>query len=267
MNDEQAALWKELADNTLKAPEDTWEVHLSAGKDKKQTFTDLLTSGSLGALALLRNLRNMQSAGVDEDLIRSGLATMKIERVLPFRFITAARYAPNLELSLEEAMFRCLNGMPKLQGKTVLLVDHSGSMNSPISNKSELLRFDAACALAMLLREICEDVQVVSFSDRAVNVPPRRGFGLRDAIKQAQGWGGTNIGVAVAHASKLGYDRCIVITDEQSHDQIGAPLAGSQGYVLNVAAYANGVGYGPWMHLDGWSEACIDYILQFEAQE
>jgi hypothetical protein len=32
-----------------------------------------------------------------------------------------------------------------------------------------------------------------------------------------------------------------------------------------VASYQNGVGYGPWTHVDGWSEAVVDYIVELEA--
>jgi 60 kDa SS-A/Ro ribonucleoprotein len=35
--------------------------------------------------------------------------------------------------------------------------------------------------------------------------------------------------------------------------------------MINVASYTNGVGYGAWTHIDGWSEAVIDYIRSFEA--
>jgi len=48
----------------------------------------------LGALALLRNLRNMRAAGVEEELVLSALRSMNAARVLPFRFLAAARYAP-----------------------------------------------------------------------------------------------------------------------------------------------------------------------------
>jgi hypothetical protein len=263
-NEEQTALWKKIVEKTLESP-DTWEVNLSGGADKKETFTRLLKEEKLGALALLRNLRNMQQAGVEESLIREGLGKMKTERVLPFRFITAARYAPALEPELEKAMFKCLEGHAQLKGKTVLVVDHSGSMEAPISGKSELKRFDAACALAMLLREICEQVQVVSFTNDAVTVPPRRGFALRDAIFDAQHWGGTHIPTAVKFADKLGYDRCIVVTDEQSHESgLSKPLDGARGYFINVASNKNGIGYGKWTHIDGWSEAVVDYMERFE---
>jgi hypothetical protein len=49
----QAALWKKLVENTLESP-DTWEVALSAGKDKRENFERLLREGELGGLAVLR---------------------------------------------------------------------------------------------------------------------------------------------------------------------------------------------------------------------
>lgn len=64
----QDALWKRLIDGKLQTP-DTWEVALSAGEDKKATFERLMTEGQLGALAFLRNMRNMREAGVSEDLV------------------------------------------------------------------------------------------------------------------------------------------------------------------------------------------------------
>jgi len=260
---EQAAVWKKLADKTLESP-DTWEVQLSGGADKKETFTRLLAEEKLGALALLRNLRNMQQAGVDVEAIRKGLRAMKTDRVLPFRFITAARYAPTLEPELEQAMFKCLEGHEKLAGKTVLVVDNSGSMSDKISGKSELRRVDAACALAMLLREVCEEVQIVVFGSTAGLIPPRRGFALRDAITSSKHRGGTDTAAALAVATKEGYDRCIVITDEQSHTSISGPGKDKKGYFINVASYQNGIGYKAWVHLDGWSEACVDYIVEYE---
>src|SRR5579872_2569725 len=68
----QADLWRRLIAGTLESP-DTWEVELSAGKDKKETFERLLSEKKLGGMAVLRNLRNMQKAGVTESLIRERL--------------------------------------------------------------------------------------------------------------------------------------------------------------------------------------------------
>jgi 60 kDa SS-A/Ro ribonucleoprotein len=256
----QADLWKRLVDGELATP-DTWEVALSSGADKREVWERLLRENKLGALALLRNLRNMAEVKVEEPLIREGLARLKTERVLPFRFIAAARYAPQWEAELEQAMFRSLEGQPKLPGKTVLLVDVSGSMDAQLSRRAEMRRNDAGYGLAVLLREIAEKVSIYSFSDNLVRIPNRSGFALRDAINSSQPHNGTYLGKAV-NGIDVKYDRLIVITDEQAHDVV--PNAKARGYVINVASYKNGVGYGQWVHIDGWSEAVIEYIRAAE---
>ncbi|MFZ1083417.1 MAG: TROVE domain-containing protein [Terracidiphilus sp.] len=273
----QAELWKRLAQNELATP-DTWEVSLSAvGRgertdeekkaDKRDAWERLLAERKLGALALLRNLRNMHTAGVHEEFVLEALANLKTDRVLPFRFLAAARSAPQWEQALEAAMFRSLEGRAsKLRGHTVLLVDVSGSMNCHLSQRSEMHRTDAAYGLAILLREIAEKVSIFTFSNKTVRVPDRRGMALRDALEASQPHGGTYLGAAVTHVEaecRDKYDRIIVITDEQSHDRVQAPRG--KGYVVNVASNRNGVGYGAWSHIDGWSEAIIDYIAELEA--
>jgi 60 kDa SS-A/Ro ribonucleoprotein len=258
----QAEMWKRLVTGELATP-NTWEVALSAGAgaDKREAWERLLAENKLGALALLRNLRNMQEAKVDEELVRAGLGRMKTERVLPFRFIAAARYALQWEPELEKAMLRSLEGKPKLPGKTVLLVDVSGSMDAPLSRRAEMRRNDAAYGLAVLLREIAEQVSIYTFSDKLVRVPARQGFALRDAMNASQPHGGTYLGRALGEIDET-YDRLIVITDEQSHDAVPNPKA--RGYVINVASFQNGVGYGKWVHIDGWSDSVIEYIRAAE---
>lgn len=260
---EQAALWKQLVDCTLPTP-DTWEVALSSGADKKTAWARLLSENKLGALALLRNLRNMQCAGVEETQVITALQNMQVERVLPFRFIAAAKHAPNLEPYLEEAMLKCLASLEKLPGKTVLLVDVSGSMwDANVSRKSDLLRIDAACGIAMLAREVCERVEVFTFSNNLVAVPPRKGFALSDAIVRSQPHSGTYLGAAVQTLNeKVQYDRLIVFTDEQSADRVPTPHG--RGYVVNVSTERNGIGYGAWTHIDGFSESTITYIQECE---
>lgn len=259
-DDDQANIWKQLINGQLPTP-DTWEVSLSAGGDKKESWERLLSENKLGALALLRNLRNMQQAGVDNSVIINGLRNINVERVLPFRFITAARYSPHLEPYLEEAMFKCIQGKGKIPGKTILMVDVSGSMDWAMSAKSDMTRMDAACGLAVLAREICEEVEVWTFSEKLVAIPLRRGFALRDAIVKSQGHGGTYLGGAIRSLISK-HDRMIVFTDEQIHDSVPSPQ--EKGYMVNVATNQNGVGYGAWHHVDGFSEAILDYIAAVE---
>src|SRR6267142_2201794 len=137
----QAALWKKLVENTLESP-DTWEVALSAGKDKRENFERRLREGKLGGMAVLRNLRLMLASGVDPKLIRERL-DKGVARALPFRFVTAARHAPKLEDALEKAMLKGIAAFEQLAGSTGLVVDVSGSMNYKLSKKGETTRLDA----------------------------------------------------------------------------------------------------------------------------
>lgn len=258
-DDAQAATWKALVGDTLPPP-DTWEVALSAGADKRATWERLLDEQKLGALALVRNLRNMVAAGVDREKVRAALAGMSTDLVWPYHFIAAERHAPEFSAEIESAMLRALANAPRLAGRTVLLVDASGSMANHLSVRSELSRLDAAAGLAILLREVCEDVRIAAFNHTVRVVPARRGFGLRDAIGAAGG--GTNTEDAKRWADAQGYDRLIIMTDEQSRQSLGNPQA--KGYVINVASYRNGIGYGAWTHIDGWSEHAVRYIAWVE---
>jgi len=61
------------------------KVALSSGADKREAWEQcLLCEKKLGALALLRNLRNMREAGVDETLVLSTLGATSTARVSPF---------------------------------------------------------------------------------------------------------------------------------------------------------------------------------------
>lgn len=313
-NDEQAVLWKKLIGGFCKncgeshynkdtrkveattetcsnyeemvlATPDTWEVALSSGGNKYEHWSRLLSEGKLGALALLKNLRNMQEAGVTKDQIAMAFAKTNLSKVLPYRYIAAAKYAPALEDVLEAAMFKSLTAEQKMEGHTVLLIDVSGSMDWALSSKSDLRRLDAACGLAMLLREICEKVDIYTFSNNLVQVAPRRGFALRDAIVNSQSHQSTYLGSSVkAIYSKqtielnknryggstshkfpgqgLSPNRLIVITDEQSDDPVSNPSG--VGYMINVASAKNGVGYGGWTHVDGFSESVVRWIQELE---
>jgi hypothetical protein len=261
----EGTLYGKLAAGTLATP-DTWEVALSGGADKKAAFERLMAEKKLGALAFIRNLRNMSEAKVDVDLVRQYASTVPTDRVLPFRFIAAARAVPAWESIIEGMMLRCLDGYEKLKGRTVIVVDNSGSMyGTKVSAKSDIDRSDAAAALAVLIRQVCDDVAVIAFSDNPTVVPDRRGFALVDAIKKTTS-NGTMTDLALAKAEQIGYDRVIVVTDEQSRQTVRAPLADKKGYFVNVSVCKNGIGYGKWVHIDGWSESILEYIRQFESE-
>ena len=257
---EQEKVWKQLVEGELSAP-DTWEVSLSTGGEKRETFERLIAEKKLGGLALLRNLRLMQKAEVPRETIAGAIEAMRVDRILPYRFITAARYAPDFEPELEFAMLKSIKDHARLKGRTRLLIDVSGSMDTALSRQSEMTRLEAACGLAILAREICEKVEIFTFSNDVAKIPPRRGFALRDAIVASQPHAGTYLGKAVKQVDLRG-DRLIVFTDEQSHDKVESPLG--LAYMINVASNQHGVGNGPWRRVDGFSEAVIAWIAASE---
>jgi len=272
-------LFKGVAERTLATP-DTWEVELSAGADKRETFERLIEEKKLGPMAFLKNLRNMHQAGVPEKLIKQYVNTSKFERVLPFRFITAAKYVPAWEPYVETAMLRCLDGAEKIDGKTVLVIDVSGSMGNKLSGKSELTRYQAAAALSILAREIFTDLRVYCTAGndgtrihKTALIPARRGFAMSDAVtKSAEVLGGGGIFLAqvcdYVYKAEKNAARLIVFTDEQDCDQKLNPATanafGDNNYLINIASAKNGIGYGKWTHIDGFSAQVIEFIRQSE---
>lgn len=267
-NDDQRELFKLVANRQLPTP-DTWETQLSAGGDKREVFMQLMDAGKLGALAFLRNLRNMEQAGVPMAVVKGYAQRVKTDKVLPFRFLSAAKAVPAWSHMIEDMMLRALSELEPWSGHTVILVDNSDSMyGTKISTKSDLERIDAACALAILVRGVCEHATVIPFSNHPTVLESHyKGLALKDAIRRTE-VSGTDIGCAVAQANKRGYDRIILITDEQSATRLPAPLVPPhKAFCINVASYQNGLGYRQWTHIDGFSESIVSFMREYERYE
>lgn len=265
-SEEQAILFGKINNSSLETP-DTWEVAISAaGSDlekKNQEWNRLLAEGKLPALALLRNLRNLISAGIETGLIRSAINNIDALKIkIPTYYIAAAREAIQFEPEIEAKFFETCNNLAKLKGETIIMVDVSGSMDDSLSSKSTMRRIDAACAVAMIARECCEQVRICTFANSLIEVPARKGFALRDAIMNQFG-GGTKLGNALNQVYTVKHDRLIVITDEQTSDGVPDPI-NDKSYMINIATNKNGVGYYKWKHIDGWSPSVIDFIAKIE---
>lgn len=259
-------LYRRIADGKLQTP-DTWEVGLSTGGDKRETFTRLLDEGKLGYLATLRNIRNMVEAGVPKKLIKERLNSPHGRKgVLPFQFISAALTVPGFEDVLDNAMLSVLEDMQMFPGKTCILVDTSGSMtHNHVSERSVLRAVDAAAGMAIMVRELCEDVKVYAWSTECKEVPARRGMALRDAIINTYVGYSTEGDKAVARAMEDGpWDRCIMVTDMQLYKRLRAWPQIQHKYIVNVHSYENGVGYGNWNWIDGFSAQTIRYMRELE---
>jgi len=282
-------LYGRVVHDQLVSPE-TWENKLSRGEDKKETFADLMKSGKLGGLAFLRNLRNIKEAGISKDVVNSYADVAKVDGILPFQFMSAQRAVPEWEDAIEKMMLRAVENIPKLPGRTVLVVDLSGSMRAQMADKSGLERTDVAAAFSVLCRELCENIAVFATAGNdhsrkhaTITVPPRRGFALAEKLRvggdqeiyRRIGQGGIFLKQVTEFVSgTLGdqdVERCIVITDEQDTDIDGtsakAKLIGKHNYIVNIATNARGIGYGRFTHINGWSEAVLKFIAAYEANE
>lgn len=275
----KTSVFTRLVNDELKTP-DTWEVEISASKDKKASWERLLSEKKLAVLAFIRNLRNLSEAGVDKNLIRGYFASVNPERALPFNFLAAVRQAPEYTAQLESLMLKCLAAYPKLTGKTVFVVDVSGSMGATLSDKSTMSRLDAAAALTALMREVCEEpvIYATAGSDgdrkhQTKEVAAHRGFSLMEEIKKMAGHlggGGIFLCQSTKHIQEIEKDaaRLIVLSDSQDCDYVKDPNAASAfgkfNYLFDVSSHTKGVAYKRFLHIDGWSEHVIDYIYNYE---
>lgn len=282
-NRDEEALYTRIAGRSLETP-DTWEVLYSqakSDKDKQNVWMKLISEGKLGALAFVRNMRNMVQADVPSKYIRGGLKELNPQKLLPLNIITAAQYAPAYTRDLEDLFFRAYLKADKLPGKTIFVVDVSGSMGQSISGKSMNSRLDVAYALSMLAAEMCEDVRfyVTAGSDhtrvhKTEQIPAYRGFGLVEALRQStqrMGGGGifTRQCIDYIREQEKEADRIIVFSDSQDCDRDTTKLPnpfGKTNYIVDVSAHSRGINYaGVWTtEISGWSESFFDFILANE---
>lgn len=281
-NQFEAELFGKVRSRTL-TPPDTWEVALSTGKDKKATWERLITENKLGALAFLRNLRNMTEAKVDHNIIRQGFETVYSAMLLPINFLTAAEYAPTFTADIEKMMIRTYASMPKLSGYTIFVVDVSGSMGNISSSKGTASRMMNAAAMAMLAVNQCEKIDIYctagNDSSRVHKTAkidyPQKGFGLIEQVNQMKSrLGGGGIFTRqclefIKSEVKQQPDRIIIFSDSQDCDhadrRVPSPF-GVNNYIVDVSSERHGVNYkGVWTaEITGWSEKFLTYIAALE---
>ena len=282
-NQYEQDLFKKVADRTLATPE-TWEVLLSTGKDKKESWTKLITEGKIGGLAMLRNIANMRRANVDKKVINEGLEKLKSSMLMPLDFLKAFRMNPEFGRQIEDAMINSYSNLPKLKGKTLFIVDVSGSMGARMSEKSDFTRYDAACAMAMLAANQCEDYEIVCTAGNDYTHTgahehisyPQKGFGIFEQIREANrniGHGGifTRQCLEWCNDKFKGqkFDRIIVFSDSQDCDfperRTPKPF-GTYNYICDISAHTKGVNYrGAWTaEISGFSEHFITFIAATE---
>lgn len=285
-NQYETELFNKVANRTLTPPE-TWEVLLSRGDDKKKTWTKLITEKKIGGLAMLRNIANMQKASVEKKVIQEGLSNLKSSMLLPLDFWKAARMNPSFDRDIEDAMLEAYKNLPKLPGKTLFIVDVSGSMGYVTSGNSQFSRMDQACAMAILASNQCEDFELVVTAgndDSRIQASewikyPKKGFDLAYQItgtKRKIGGGGIFTRQCLEWCKKTfkdkKFDRIIIFSDSQDCDypdkRIPKPF-GKHNYIVDISAHTRGVNYkGVWdAEISGWSESFITFIAALEGLE
>jgi hypothetical protein len=212
---------------------------------------------SMGYMALLRNLRNFDEAGVSDEVAEQVAKRLTDpeqvakSRQLPMRFYSAFNAAPSLRWghALEKALTASLANIPALGGRTLILVDTSSSMDVAFSKDGTLMRWDSAALFGIALGQRCSSADVVSFSSaryymsdspgaKTKAFPLTRGGSLLGDVRKWKdgGWflgGGTDTAAAL-RAEFKGHDRIVIVTDEQA----GAdPVGVSQSIPATVPMY------------------------------
>jgi hypothetical protein len=246
----------------LRAAGMTWEDVLSLGgtalagtsASKAGLWTALIPS--MGYAALLRNLRNLDEAGVPDDVAERVAARLADpgqvarSRMFPMRFLAAYQAAPSLRWAypLERALQASLGNVPRLGGRTLVLVDRSGSMFGPVSRMSRLTNADAAAVFGAALAQRCEGADLVEFGTQSNRVPFGTGESVLSVVRRFGNLGGTNTADAVRRHFRVGsHARVVLVTDEQASWRAGDPLsvvpAEVPVYTWNLAGYR--LGHGP----------------------
>ncbi|SFH42087.1 TROVE domain-containing protein [Pontibacter chinhatensis] len=202
-DDTQRALFDKIAADTLAIPY-TWETELSElgqrafenaeakAAEVRAKWEELIDSGRLGYMALLRNLRNILQAEVSAAHMQRVCATLSDARAvqqakqLPFRFLAAYRellpltsgYTAMVLEALEQAVQASVQNMRGFseEVRVVVACDVSGSMQRPISPRSKILSYDIGLMLGMLLQHRCRYVVSGMFGDswKVINLPQRQ---------------------------------------------------------------------------------------------
>ncbi|MGW7820704.1 TROVE domain-containing protein [Streptomyces puniciscabiei] len=211
---------------------------------------------SMGAMALVRNLRNFDEAGVSDEVAARVAAKISDpeqvarSRQFPFRYLAAYRHAPSLRWSypLEQALGHSLANVPALPGRTLVLVDRSGSMFWAQSrDRSELTRADAAAIFGTALALRAADADLVEFGTTSNKITFRKGESVLRILERFGNLGGTDTTDAVRRHYRK-HDRVLIVTDEQyAPNRHGDPTAQIPAhvpvYTWNLEGYR--AGHGP----------------------
>jgi TROVE domain len=246
----------------------------------------------LGYMALVRNLRGLDEAGIgDEEAAELAARIADPEQVrrsrqFPFRFLSAYLSVPSLRWgqALERALDAATANIPELPGRTLILIDTSASMGQPVSGKSAMTMMQAAAlfGLATAIRNR-DRADVHGFADGQfqLNRSAYRWSILRSVEAFTQRIGEVGHGTRIAEAVRAtyrGHDRVMIFTDMQTfpaghgHGQVGDVSASVPArvpvYGFNLVGYrysAIPAAPGNRHELGGLTDATFALIPNLEA--
>lgn len=205
----------------------------------------------MGYMALLRNLRNFDQANVSDDVAERVQTKLRDpeevarSRQLPMRFYSAWNAAKSLRWgsALERALSLSLQNVPKFSGKTLILIDLSGSMYTGMSSKSQVHYYQLACLFgAAMAKSNDSEAFVYSKGHARVNVGSE--VSVLRAIDEISHWSGAGGGTPTFQTLAATFDpakhaRIVILTDEQAdpHGQVNVPTSVPI-YTFSLAGYA-----------------------------
>lgn len=182
---------------------------------------------AMGVMALVRNLRNFDEAGVPDAVAEQVAAKISDpeqvarSRMFPFRFWAAYKHAPSLRWAhaLEKALTASLGNIPALPGRTLILVDRSPSMFPgyfySTANKSDIPLAEQAAVFGAAAALRAQSPTLVEFGGASKPIAAAKGGSVLRLIEQFTQIDGTDIPSAIRRHF-AGHDRVVVITDEQT---------------------------------------------------
>jgi len=305
VTDEQKSLYKDIVKGTLGAA-DTWETYISKNGSNKETWQAIIPK--MPIMAILRNLRNFLNHKCDLTVPVHKLKDEKIilnSKQFPFRFYSAYKAieghtnpdASLLMAALEDAMDISIQNIPKTDGITAVFTDNSGSMDSNLSEKSQVTYRMVGAILGAIATKLTQKSISGVFGDEfaRLNYSERSSI-LERAIKADR----TNVGMATNAYLALDYllynkikvDRILLFSDMQCYDSSSRysyysayGISGSNSIAQQWNKYKKEInpncylysfdlaGYGTSqvpqgdpkvLLVGGWSENILKYIPYFE---
>ena len=261
--DRNADALKSLVADTLKSTE-TWEAKLtqagqtattSADKAERKAaaWAELISEGKLGYFALLRNLRNIaeQAPELTDKVCKMLTDERRIKKslVLPFRYLTALDAIKETNVTGKRAITKALNdaleialsNVPKFDGRTLIVLDDSGSMTHSY-RKGQKAPIEIGAIFAAVLYK-SNEADLMRFSNNASYLNPYHGdavMTIADRLIKSAMSGGTNFH-SIFETANRAYDRIIILSDMQGWIGGGAPNK-------TFAAYKKRTGANPFIY-------------------